>query len=65
MNRFWVVGGRYRDTRFSTLAEGAREERYGPFPRYEDAKTEWQNRSWSQVDDCLVRYRIVEEAMAQ
>lgn len=63
MRRFWVVGGHYRNTRFNEFAEGRNEERYGPFERYEDAQAEWQRLSWAEVDNCHVRYRIVEEAM--
>jgi len=65
MNRFWVVGGLYRDTRFNDFANGHNEERYGPFPTWEAAQKEWQRVSWAQVDVCNARYRIVEEAMAQ
>jgi len=28
---YWVVGGRYTDTTFSEIADGAEEERVGPF----------------------------------
>ena len=41
---FWVVGGRYRDTSFTTMEEGGTEA-YGPFGRYEDAFRSWSERS--------------------
>lgn len=59
--RFFVVGGDYIDTNFRNLAEGASEERYGPFETYEDAYHAWQERAWSSVDSCTKRYRVVEE----
>lgn len=58
---YWVVGGRYASTEFDKLAPGAQEERYGPFQTYAEAETEWQRLSWLKVDDCQVRYRIVED----
>ena len=61
MSAFWVVGGEYRNTRFDEFAEGQKEERYGPFPSYDAARREWQQRSWAQVDNCNVRYRILED----
>lgn len=64
MHRFWVVGGQYRDTRFAEFAPGRAEERYGPFASYVEAQKVWQRLSWAQVDDCHVRYRIVEETVA-
>jgi hypothetical protein len=64
MHRFWVVGGLYRDTRLREFAAGRREERYGPFRDRAAARTAWGRLSWAQVDDCHVRYRIVEDAGA-
>jgi hypothetical protein len=57
---FWVVGGRYTDTTFSKIEGGGSEEMIGPFDSFEDARKEWQRKSWAQVDQCNVRYRIVE-----
>lgn len=65
MAGFWVVGGEYRDTRFKEFAEGRKEERLGPFDTYADAEREWKRVSWAAVDNCHVRYRIVEEAQAE
>jgi hypothetical protein len=61
MSAFWVVGGEYRNTRFDAFAEGRKEERYGPFPSYDAARRDWQQRSWAMVDNCNVRYRILED----
>jgi hypothetical protein len=62
MARFWVVGGTYADTRFERIAGGGAEERIGPFPSYDEARTEWARRAWASVDDAHVRWRIEEEA---
>ena len=55
---YWVVGGTYTDTSFTTVEHPAGECWYGPFTDYEDAKAEWAKRSWGSVDDAYVRYRI-------
>lgn len=57
-SQFWVVGGRYKDTEFTDMADDKPVERYGPFPSYDDAHKEWQSRSMARVDDAHVRYRI-------
>lgn len=58
---YWVVGGRYASTRFDRFAEGASEERYGPFETRQAAEAAWQTHAWKTVDDCLYRFRIVED----
>ena len=62
MTVYWVVGGEYADTRFAALAPGRTLERYGPFATYQEAREEWQKRAWATVDDCQVRYTVVEES---
>ncbi len=57
MQQFWVVGGEYQDTHFQD-AIGAREEWYGPFANYEEAKSEWARHAWNRVDEAATRYRI-------
>ncbi|MCR9255865.1 MAG: DUF4170 domain-containing protein [Alphaproteobacteria bacterium] len=61
MARYWVVGGEYTDTNFSTMAEGKTEERHGPYPDYEAARKEWQRLAMSFIDDACVRYTIEKE----
>jgi len=61
MKRYWVVGGLYADTNFDRLQDGGKEQRYGPFSTYEDAKAEWQKRAWESVDQANARFRIEEE----
>ena len=55
---FWVVGGHYRDTTFTTLIEGGAEA-YGPFVRYDDALRHWTDRSNAHRPMAAVRYSIV------
>lgn len=61
MSHYWVVGGEYTSTAFERIVGNGREEHVGPFASYEDAYQEWQRRSWAGVDNCHVRYRIVED----
>ena len=58
--QYWVVGGKYADTRFRKLARGAAEVRLGPFAKYDDAMAVWRGKAWASVDDSFSRYRIVE-----
>jgi len=59
---FYVVGGSYTDTSFTTIRDGGAETRLGPFPTHEDAKAAWQEKAWSTVDDAMARWRIEQEA---
>jgi len=61
-SQYWVVGGEYADTRFTTPAPGTEELRIGPFATYEAAKAEWARRAWSTVDDAHTRFRIERRA---
>jgi hypothetical protein len=56
--RYWVVGGEYRDTSFTSFAAGAREERYGPYASYREAYAAWSARARATIDDATIRYRI-------
>lgn len=58
---YWVIGGEYTDLSFTTLAPGAREERYGPFATYDEAYRRWQERARATIDDAMVRFRIIEQ----
>lgn len=61
MGKFWVVGGRYASTDFDKFAEGCSEERHGPYNTRAAAEAAWQSHAWKTVDDCLYRFRIVQE----
>lgn len=58
MKRYWVTGGNYTDTSFSTLAPGEKEQRFGPFDSYEAAQKVWQGLAWQTVDDCQSYFTI-------
>ena len=60
MKQFWVIGGEYTDTHFTEILGGGEEQRFGPYRGMEEAQAQWQKRSWPHVDNCNVRYRIVE-----
>ena len=61
MKEWWVVGGKFRTTEFEECAEGGGPERFGPFESYDEARRAWFGPSMARIDECLVRYRIVEE----
>jgi hypothetical protein len=60
---FWVVGGRYRDTSFDALEEGA-AELHGPFPSYDQALRSWADRTNLTRTYATVRYSVVVTAAA-
>lgn len=62
--RYWVVGGLYTDTNFTTLIDGGPQERIGPFASYKAALSEWSRLAWRSVDNCHARYHIEAEASA-
>jgi len=54
---FFVVGGEYADTSFTTIATGQTEERFGPFEERE-AHECWRALTGKTVDNAMVRYFI-------
>jgi hypothetical protein len=54
---YYVIGGEYADTDFTTMAHGTTEERYGPFSEKEAHDT-WRTLTGKTVDNALIRYRI-------
>lgn len=57
MTNYYVVGGEYADTCFSSIVEGKDEEAYGPFNERE-AHDFWRAITGKTVDNAMVRYRI-------
>lgn len=55
--KFYVIGGEYQDTTFTTLVEGT-QERHGPFTKQE-AMEKWRSRTGWTVDNCMVRFSII------
>lgn len=61
---YWIVGGEYQATDFAHMAPGSEEQRYGPFNSYVEANKAWAQLSWTNVDNCHVRYFIVKQETA-
>lgn len=59
--RFWVVGGTYTDTSFTTLEGGKAETRLGPFDDYDQARAVWRAKAMESVDDAHARFSIETE----
>ncbi len=57
---YWVIGGTYTDTDFTTIIDGLNEERFGPYDSRGEAMDVWRGKAWSTVDEGYVRYRIEE-----
>lgn len=55
---YYVIGAEYKDTDFRDLVPGTSEV-YGPFEKAA-ADKQWQQLSMSHVDECMVRYRVVD-----
>lgn len=65
MTKYWVVGGEYQTTNFRELAEGATEERHGPYDSYEAARKKWAERAMATVDSATARFRIEEDSSTE
>lgn len=63
---FYVVGGEYADTGFTTPVAGKDLEVHGPFPQAE-AYAFWRNITSQTIDNAMVRYAVkpAEEVKAQ
>ena len=59
--RFWVVGGEYRDCAFSEIEPGT-ERISGPFADEIKARTEWQRLTFRDHLAATHRYVIAQEA---
>ncbi|QDP19576.1 DUF4170 domain-containing protein [Sphingomonas xanthus] len=58
--RYWIVGGDYRDCRFDEITMGT-EEVSGPFANLERARTEWTRLSFRDRLCATKRYVITQE----
>ncbi len=59
--RYWVIGGEYRSTRFEELKPGT-EKLMGPFPSMYDARKVWRDISMASSACAMTRYAITAEA---
>ncbi len=55
--KFWVVGGRFRDTAFNEVEPGT-ETVIGPLPDRNRAMEIWRRMSEQARSDCLMRFSI-------
>lgn len=62
--RYWVIGGDYRDCRFDEIVPGT-EEISGPFPNRECARREWTRLTFRDRLGATARYVITHEAALQ
>lgn len=53
---YYVTGGRYADTTFTTLLESAGA--LGPFATREEALEAWRERARATIDFATVRYQV-------
>ena len=61
--RYYVIGGNYRDLDFSALRDGSGTI-LGPFEREEDAKSEWKRVSFEHKSTATARFLIVAQTGA-
>ena len=59
--RYWVIGGEYRNCQFDEVVPGT-EEISGPFPDMFRARTEWQRLTFRDRSLATTRYVIAQEA---
>jgi len=62
--RYWVIGGEYRDCQFDAVVPGT-EEISGPFPDAIRARTEWQRLTFRDRLGATTRYTICVEPIAR
>ena len=62
--RYWVIGGEYRNCRFDEIVPGT-EEISGPFPDEFRARTEWQRLTFRDRCAATERYSICVEPVLQ
>ncbi len=58
--RYWVIGGEYRDGAFRELEPGT-ETMSGPFHNAGRARTEWQRLTFRDNRPAMTRYAIAVE----
>ncbi len=55
---YGVIGGKYASPDCTKMAEGHKEQRFGPFASYEDALRKWSDMAWQSVDASHIRFVI-------
>ncbi|QNN64900.1 hypothetical protein H9L12_11840 [Sphingomonas rhizophila] len=62
--RYWVIGGEYRDCEFAQLVPGT-EQIHGPFGDEGKARREWTRLTFRDQCPATRRYAIASEPMAR
>ncbi len=58
--RYWVIGGKFRDTGFTEMVAGT-ERVLGPYPNRELALRVWRNLATETRSVCTARFTVVRE----
>ncbi|MFC3228296.1 DUF4170 domain-containing protein [Marinibaculum pumilum] len=55
---FYVVGGIYKNTKFTKLAPGEELQVFGPFDTHGKADDVWRDKSFAMVDNAMARFTV-------
>lgn len=56
--QYYVVGGLYKDTSFTEMADGHKLARLGPFDNYDQAVAVWRAKAMETVDEAYAKFNI-------
>ena len=60
--QYFVVGGLYKDTSFTDMAEGHKLARLGPFDNYDEAVAVWRAKAMETIDEAYAKFNIEKTA---
>ena len=63
--QYFVVGGLFKDTSFTDLAEGEKLSRLGPFDNYDEAVAVWRAKAMETVDEAYAKFNIEKTAHSE
>lgn len=55
---YYVAGGLFTDTTFTTIADGKKTTRLGPFDDYSQAQAVWRAKAMETVDEVYAKFSI-------
>ncbi|WP_259782214.1 DUF4170 domain-containing protein [Aestuariispira ectoiniformans] len=56
--QYYVVGGLYKDTSFTNIADGEKLWKFGPFDNYEEAVAVWRAKAMETIDEAYAKFNI-------
>ena len=56
--KYYVVGGLFKDTTFTDIAEGEKLLKLGPFDNYDEALAVWRAKAMETVDEAYAKFNI-------